>query len=374
MEGIPVAANGSIVCPECGKQHARARQLLYTRRRWFVAAFSLSVVSISWYALAFHWRFRERGWMGYVPTTVLVVLPASADAWLTSADYSGKSPKLVREVWYREFVGMRVWQDHLWVQNLQRRVEANSKETDLKLRFVLKPDRGIRQWKRHRCQASCGAPLYYSTPPRPPCPGNGAWYIHNQEDWFDDSVECAVWISSLVHGIDYRIGHRSDLRVILEVDLSNYWLLPKHSAYAAYQATDRGYDLVREGQEFLSQPAGWRSDTGLTGIPDIPCTIEGQPGFIRKFDLSPTIETMYAVNQYARTRRQDWALVAWFRLGIFGGLESVEVSERRHPHACVVNDRSLFVASTREGIDEVTRRLEEFHTKAPALWRELQDE
>lgn len=64
-----------VTCPECGKGHARARQLGRTRRRWRRAAFG-AVVLVASYGVWTTPRVIERGWYGAVPTTGLIlVLP-----------------------------------------------------------------------------------------------------------------------------------------------------------------------------------------------------------------------------------------------------------------------------------------------------------
>ncbi|MBX3321485.1 MAG: hypothetical protein KF757_00700 [Phycisphaeraceae bacterium] len=370
MEGIPAAANGSIVCPECGRQHARARQLLYTRRRWVMAALSLGLVSISWYALAFHWRFRERGWMGYVPTTVLVVLPQSADAWYKAGGYKGSTAPLTRELLYRaDTIGMREWQEYLWVLNLRNRAEANSSE-GWKWRFVRAPDRNDRQWKRHRCHDWCTA-FVHTYGRQDPCPGEGAWYI--EAPAIIESIESSGWIATLMRGI--QCPSRFDLEVCLEVNLrsSRWW--PEISEYVAYLATDRGDELVREGLRHLWQPANWRPDTGSTGIPDIQLVMEdGQTGYIRQFDLGSTIDAVRVANEDARLEQTDQNLLDWILEWTITDLAGFTDAEMLYPFECSVYRRSLFIASTREGLDEVTRRIEELHKRAPTLWRELQDE
>lgn len=91
MEGVPAVGDGTIICPECGRRHANAKSLIHAHRRWRLAVSGALVGLVGWYGLSFFWRFQERGAMGYVPTTVLVLLPQSAEAWFDSVD--GRCPR-----------------------------------------------------------------------------------------------------------------------------------------------------------------------------------------------------------------------------------------------------------------------------------------
>jgi hypothetical protein len=74
MKGVP-----GLKCPECGREAKRERRLGKTRRRWRWAATGLLML-LAGGAGAIGPRVKRDGWMGLVPTTVVILmLPQAAE-------------------------------------------------------------------------------------------------------------------------------------------------------------------------------------------------------------------------------------------------------------------------------------------------------
>lgn len=142
MEGTPPVADGSITCPECGRTHKDERSTRFTRRRWKMGTLALLVALTSWYAVDYHWRFNERGWWGYVPTTLLILHPVphsllidqSEKAWVfaaSSSDFGYGDPPLERELEYRVRTAWTWdWQLDCWRWFVKRRFETTRRASE----------------------------------------------------------------------------------------------------------------------------------------------------------------------------------------------------------------------------------------------------
>lgn len=71
MGGAKADGDGRFTCSECGRVVRRERRLFKTRRRWRRAIAGVCVLGLAYAAVAYP-RVRDRGWVGAVPTTVLV--------------------------------------------------------------------------------------------------------------------------------------------------------------------------------------------------------------------------------------------------------------------------------------------------------------
>lgn len=68
-------------CPECGKKTTKMRRLKRTRRRQRVAVAAAIVVALATYAMLARDRILARGWIGAVPSTVIVLWPLNHVQW-----------------------------------------------------------------------------------------------------------------------------------------------------------------------------------------------------------------------------------------------------------------------------------------------------
>lgn len=98
MAGVP-----GLTCPECGRSARSERQLAKTRRRGRWAILALFLIAASGAASA--WPvYRDHGWVGLVPSTVLVFLaPADPDGdskpWSTPPGFPARARPLPPNQW-----------------------------------------------------------------------------------------------------------------------------------------------------------------------------------------------------------------------------------------------------------------------------------
>mgnify|MGYP001793361576 CR=1 FL=1 len=114
MGGAKADGDGRFTCSECGRVVRRERGLLRTRRRWRRGVAGVCVLGLAYAAVAYP-RVRDRGWVGVVPTTALVL----AHPWL--ADFAPRdaymypAPEDAPVVWLLgEELGSRVRGQDLW--------------------------------------------------------------------------------------------------------------------------------------------------------------------------------------------------------------------------------------------------------------------
>jgi hypothetical protein len=97
MTGVP-----GLTCPECGKTPMRERKLLKTRRHWRLATLALLATTLG-IATAFTPLYRERGWRGLVPTTVLLLFapPDGPVVWVDPKNGKQHENLFAKELWRR---------------------------------------------------------------------------------------------------------------------------------------------------------------------------------------------------------------------------------------------------------------------------------
>lgn len=159
MKGL-ATADGSCVCPECGKTTTRQADLHRTRRHWTLAIAGAVLALLGFTSMSVPgW---DRGWVGIVPSTALVFLAPpqapspgafGAGMSLTAVNTAGgivirpsitigaglaASEKMTDEVWRRLDKDMWGWQKRIFA----RRMLAASK---LRLEDLVQlPDRWVR--------------------------------------------------------------------------------------------------------------------------------------------------------------------------------------------------------------------------------------
>lgn len=307
--------------------------------------------------------------MGYVPTTVLVLLPQSAEAWFEEEDGEGLETPIAKELRYRTIeTGLRLWQETIWVWNLRGHAGRHSVrdgDEEWKWRFVRRADLGRRTWVRHRCaQSWCNAAIDLYQ--RSKCPGDGALQLNGCFSRGDEYVDTAGWLVGLTEGEEVWDAW-------LMVDSSLGW--PGCSAYAAYYTSTVINPIVERGLAILRRPPGWRAERGQTKVQDLPCNVDGSAAFVRRFDLSATIQALRDRNDDARSFDGDDLLIEWVLENCsIGGLVEGVAPKPPYPFAWIEYGTSLFIASTPEGLADAQRRLEDFHKRASALWREQREE
>ncbi len=98
MDGAKADGDGRLTCSECGRVVRRERRLFKTRRRWWRALAGVCVLGLAYAAVAYP-RVRDRGWVGAVPTTGLVLAhPLLADLAPRDA-YTYPAPVDANAVW-----------------------------------------------------------------------------------------------------------------------------------------------------------------------------------------------------------------------------------------------------------------------------------
>lgn len=370
MEGTPPAADGSITCPECGRTHKDERSTRFTRRRYKTATLAILVALTSWYAVDYHWRFNERGWWGYVPTTALVTLPATAETWLIASDASTGSA-LESEIAYRSHeIGMPLWQERLWVRNLRRSAESRA-DGDWKWRFVEKSNLSGRQWVRHECSSWCTMIQHGM---RSACPGDGALQLKVQSVndgsiWGWESSRSFYSIAA-VRGIEVQEAKYKHTRSIpTPCFATSDWDWPSHSAYESYYTDHRGERLVQEGLQLLRAPPNWRPNNGWISTPTVSYTIEGSPSLLAKFDLSAFYEAAGIESDTPATGGERWRFTIWLcdesGYDIYGD-GSIIAGD---PAVAWAFEDALYIAASRQALEEAGMHLQALYEAVyPGCW------
>lgn len=370
MEGVPAKDDGTFVCPECGRKHANAKSLVHAHRRWRLALACVLVGAVGWFGLSFHWRFRERGPMGYVPTTLLVLLPQSAEAWYASVGGPVPRTPIAQEIIYRtDTIGMHVWQETMWVWNLRRHADEHA-EGDWKWRWVRKLDLSGRAWERHRCSRGMCGGFINTNNRRQPCPGDGALQLV-ERNRRRNGLRAAAWLGGLASGMELTARQsRGDLLTNPLVFDRATWDWAPQSAYEAFFASASAEPIIRYGWSLLHRPAGWEAGVGRTSVADTLCSIEGHECFLRRFDLGITIRAVLSATEDVELYPDDDDLMDWVvAFSTIGDLDGSNGVDMPYPFQDRAYGTSLFIASTPEGLEDAQRRLEDFHEHAPALWR-----
>ncbi len=381
MEGTPEADDGTIICPECGRKHKNTRALRYTRRRWRIALLALTFVLLSVYMANYHWRFRATGWMGYVPTTALILWPPNIKHWFVEGAYfvvpyenrfsalQPVSPVPYLELRYRTVdVGLWLWQERLYVAALKWAAPETDRDGK-RWRFVSTVDFSERSWTRHRCDSWCRGFAHMSGN-RGVCPGNNAkQLVVEYETWSNLVIERAVELGEVITG-QWPDGPSSSLNFDLVSFNPRNW--GEHSSFAPIFTDERGTELVNAGMDALRMEVGWSPMTGRTKAEDIPVDYEGERCLLRRFDLEPIFQrsevTISAsIDDFDERGLMDWILDRTISdLGGWNGDEPV------FPVFLITMKNELYIASTSEGLDEIARRLQEFYDNtSPKFWRDL---
>src|SRR5262249_9260915 len=96
MSGVQAA--GRLVCPECGHDAKRNRNLLKARPRWRVVVISVLIGLMSLYSMQVKWIVRD-GWRGVLPTTVMIAaMLVPPDSWIGDKGSNGDDASLVRRL------------------------------------------------------------------------------------------------------------------------------------------------------------------------------------------------------------------------------------------------------------------------------------
>jgi len=381
MEGTPEGDDGTITCPECGRKHKNTRTLRYTRRRWRIALLALAFVLLSGYMANYNWRFRERGWLGYVPTTALILWPPNINHWFVEGAYlvtpyenrlSVSRPArsaLFDELQYRAIeVGLWLWQERLYVAVLK----WAAPETDSdgrQWRFVSTIDFSERSWKRHRCNYWCWGPVCWRVV-RARCPGNNA----NQLMVGDDSrsnvvIERAVEIGEVITG-QWADGPTTSLPY--DLVYLDPWNWGEHSSFAPIFTDERGTELVNTGMDALRMEVGWSPTIGRTKAEDIPVTYEGERCLLRRLDLEPIFQRSEVTRLAMGDDFDERDLMYWILDTTIADLSGWNGDEPLFPVFLITMKKEIFIASTLEGLDEITRKFQAFYNKTyPQFWRNL---
>lgn len=92
MSGVP-----GLRCPECGREARGERRLLRTRRRWKQAGLAALLGAIACGVAAVP-RYQKGGWVGLVPSSVLVYIAPlnTTPAWTAGAGATGAGASIIR--------------------------------------------------------------------------------------------------------------------------------------------------------------------------------------------------------------------------------------------------------------------------------------
>jgi hypothetical protein len=384
MEGTPEADDGMITCPECGRKHKNTRALRYTRRRWRIALLALTFVLLGGYMANYHWRFRERGWMGYVPTTALIIWPPNTKFWFVEGAYFATpfedrlsdswpvSPILFDELQYRTVdVGLWLWQERLYVAALKwaaPEVDSDGRSW----RFISTVDFSERSWKRHRCDSWCKG-VVCGTGDRIDCPGENAKQLMvGYESRSNMVIERAVELGEVITGQWADGPTPSWSNGLIDFDP---WSWGEHSSFAPFFADERGTDLVNTGMEALRMEVGWSPTIGRTNAEDIPVPYEGENCLLRRFDLEPIFQRSEVTISGTIDDFDERDIMDWILDRTIADLSGWNGDEPLFPVFLVTMKKELFIASTQEGLDKITQRLQEFYDNTyPKFWRDLPED
>lgn len=91
---VEARAKAASPCPECGKRRARAgRRPLVWRRRWVSGVVAAVVLSSGVHLVRERYEYADRGWVGAVPTVVLIAAVPSR-AWVVEPRAESHSPAM----------------------------------------------------------------------------------------------------------------------------------------------------------------------------------------------------------------------------------------------------------------------------------------
>ncbi len=376
MEGVPPTDDGSRICPECGKTHTKSRKLLFTHRRPIIASLAACLIMLGLYMNAYHWRLRERGWMGYVPTIVLIVWPTNLENWHEESDYmlglSSTRPTKVGafdEMNYRTLaIGLWGWQKSLLINRIQRS-EDLQKHGDKRWRFLQTSDFSTTTWEKHTCQW-CGVFSGH----RRPCAGIGATILvvkPSSDSVLSDVVSLGEIRSNLKVTSRFRTtddGPQAEVPIETEP-----WLWSRHSRHAPYFTNREGEALIQSGVETLHMKIGWSPTVGRTSVHDLPVMIDHEPCLLRRFDLGPIVKRAMRAN---KSESLEWSMEEDITEVILGRSAEDMLAEwggytHYRIHFFIVKD-DVFIASTESGLDNIRARIQAFSDLADTdYWRKF---
>jgi hypothetical protein len=125
----------SLICPECGKNAKNERRLSRTRRRWRGAALAL-VLFIGAYGSWIARRVMNHGWIGAVPTWVLIGA-FDRDAGYSRADTMRTLESLSKDTMGRVWIKAGVRRNYSVLRELKRRAQEDEL-TAWEMRFLIR--------------------------------------------------------------------------------------------------------------------------------------------------------------------------------------------------------------------------------------------
>jgi hypothetical protein len=376
MEGTPEADDGTITCPECGRKHKNTRTLRYTRRRWRIALLALTFVLLGGYMANYHWRFRERGWVGYVPTTALILWPPNLEKWHAEASNMARLPVgrptrtgLYDELNYRTFrIGMWGWQEQLYVSSI-RRTEKVSEHSGKRWRFLPIEEFNAYSWQSHTCNPWCNFGGYGRW-----CPGEGATVLVAEQP-ADRILGILRTLAEILtdqevtgRGGSSGLDPMREKHVSVIGSLSNW---ARHARFALYYTDAAGEETMQVAIGALRRKPGWIADEGRTPIQDIPVTIFDRSMLLRRFDLNATYEKAVDRSLDMPLAYQEEKILSALSNGPLGEIDEGAGIENLGSLFSLVYRHDLFVADTESTLDLVGERLQEFHDSVyPGFWQD----